>query len=257
MACRERPAEQARCDLLHQRAGGRANHAGPIVAHGLVPPVDELLADRKRDVRMVEHRPAVAGEDHSAAAGPALVRLAIVVAPHAVPVEDRLNVAREVQHVRHAGDRRDGTGGLFDGHQAIGDGHFLPPLVTSDATERLARLDRQEAMHSFDGQVVGVQSHEEQASHGRDFEVGRAVRLDGHRAEDSFEREGPAVAERVHPAGVVDGLGQRFQDEQLLDLAGGHAGHVAPHVHVGKHELSGGPGGIDSLGEDPLSRAGH
>ena len=107
-----------------------------------------------------------------------------------------------------------------------------PLLVAADAAQRLAGLDRREALHPLDRQVVLVQGDEEQAPQRRHFEVGRAVGFDRHRAEHPLQGERAAVAQRVHAAGEVDRLGQAFQHQQLLDLARLDAGHVAAVVDV-------------------------
>ncbi len=57
------------------------------------------------------------------------------------------------------------------------------------------------------------------AAQGGQFDVGRAVLLDRHGAQDSLECEGSAVGQRVHAAGEVDRLWQGLQDQQLLDVA--------------------------------------
>ena len=114
-------------------------------------------------------------------------------------------------------------------------------LVAADATRRLAGLDGEEALHALDGKVVLVQRDEEEAAQGGQFEVGRAVRLDRHRADDPLEREGAAVADRLHAAGVVDRHGQRSSTSSFLISPRLHAGHVAAVVDVGQHQAAGAP----------------
>ena len=131
------------------------------------------------------------------------------------------------------GPRRSAVNTLPPGGRGVG-----ALFVAADATGRLAGLHGQEALHALDGQVVLVQRHEEEAAQGGQFEVSGAVRLDRHGADDAFQREGAAVADRLHAAGVVDGHGQGFEHQQLLDLAPLDAVHVAAVVDVGQHQAA-------------------
>ena len=56
-----------------------------------------------------------------------------------------------------------------------------------------AWLDRDEALHPFDGHVVLVESHKEDRPFGRDLETSRAIRLDGHDPVLNFQAEVRAV----------------------------------------------------------------
>ena len=125
--------------------------------------------------------------------------------------------------VRHAGHRLEAAGARRRAARA-GRGSEArrgagTRFVAAHAAGVFARLDGEEALHAFDGKVVLVERDEEEAAQRRQFDVGRAVRLDGHSAQDAFEGEGAAVADGVHAARVMDGHGQGLQDQQLLDLA--------------------------------------
>jgi len=86
---------------------------------------------------------------------------------------------------------------------------------------------------------------------------GRPVRLDGHGAHDPRQGEGAADGERLHAAGEVHGLGDLFEDQQLLDLAPLDSRHVPPLVYVRQHQAPGGIGGQGTVGDDPLPRTRH
>ena len=111
-------------------------------------------------------------------------------------------------------------------------------LVAADAAGRLARLHRGETLHPLDRQVVLVQGDEEQRPQGRHLEVGRAVGLDRHGAQDALQGERAADAQRLLAAGEIGRLGQLFQHEQLLDLAAADACHVAAGVDVGQQQAA-------------------
>ena len=127
-----------------------------------------------------------------------------------------------------------------------------PYFVAAHAAEGLARHDVGEALHPLDGQVVRVQGDEEHRPARGHLEIGRAVRFHRHRAEDPFEREGAQPRGQVHAAAEVHRLGQDFQDQQLLDLAGPDAFHVPPAVDVRQHHLAGGLTGVRAVGRDAL-----
>jgi len=197
------------------------------------------------------HGAAVAGEDDAAGG------IVAIVARDAVAVEDRLDVAGEVVNVWQAGDGFDLAWRAIHGHEACA-GHGDRPgalFVAADAGYCFAGFDGAEAVHVFDGHVVGVEGDEEEASHGGDFEVGGAVGLDRDGAENAFEREGAAECHGDHFAGVVDGLGEAVEDEELFDLAALEAGHVAAFVDVGEDERAGGLGEVDTRGDDRFAGA--
>ena len=128
-------------------------------------------------------------------------------------------------------------------------------LVATHATDGLSRLHAGETLHPFDRKIVLVQGDEKDASHGRHLEIGAAVRLHRHGPQDPFEGERPAVADRLHAAGVVDGHGKRFEHQQFFDLARLHARHIAAVVHVGQHHAAGGFLGLHARLEDGFARA--
>lgn len=199
------------------------------------------------------HGAAVAGEDDAAGG------IVAIVARDAVAVEDRLDVAGEVVNVWQAGDGFDLAWRAIHGHEACA-GHGDRPgalFVAADAGYCFAGFDGAEAVHVFDGHVVGVEGDEEEASHGGDFEVGGAVGLDRDGAENAFEREGAAECHGDHFAGVVDGLGEAVEDEELFDLAALEAGHVAAFVDVGEDERAGGLGEVDTRGDDRFAGRGR
>ena len=73
---------------------------------------------------------------------------------------------------------------------------------------------------------------------------------------DAFEREGAAIANRVHAAGVIDRHRQGFQHQQLLDLARFYACHVAAVADIREdHFPGGGLIGQGTVGQDRLARA--
>ena len=107
-------------------------------------------------------------------------------------IQNRLNVADEVEHVGHVGERLDAAGRpsqRLKRQRIAGMWGLSALLVTADAAGRLTRLHRHEALHPLDGQVVFVQRDEEDRSHGRHLEVGRPVRLNRDRAQHAFQGE--------------------------------------------------------------------
>jgi len=159
-----------------------------------------------------------------------------VVAAHAVPVENRLHVAREIRHVEgpvagiDAGGRparrADGARGVIRVWRTGA------RLMAAGAAQPLARHDLRETLHAFDGAATAIQSDEKERAQSRGGEVGGAVRLDRHGAQHARQREGADVTERIHAAGEVDGFGQRFKNHEFGDSAFFDAGHLPTLVDV-------------------------
>ena len=114
-------------------------------------------------------------------------------------------------------------------------------------------MNREKALHPLDGEVVLVEGNEEEATQGRQLDVGRAVWFNGDCADDSLERERAAIAHRLHSPGVVDGHGKRLEHEQRLDLARLHAGHIAALVDIGQGQPAGRRAGLDAVGDDSFA----
>jgi len=183
----------------------------------------------------------------------------VIVAGGAVPVEDRLDVAREIEHVGLVLARLDAARRTFHRVQQVDVsqvGHSRPRLVTADAGRCFARLDGHETLHPLDRHFVLVQGHEEQRPQGRRLEIGRAIGLDRHGAQDALQRERAADRQRLRTAGEIDGLGQLLQHQQLLDFAPLNARHVAARVDVREHQMPRRPGGREAAGDDRFPPAG-
>ena len=182
-------------------AGRGAELARLVIAAGLVASVGEQPGDGEHVVAVAEHRAAVAGQEQAARPAGRRARSshsrgtshkarresagcrAENRRPPARPRWVRCGWAGAAPPGREQSARQRRAGALF---------------VAADATGRFAGLHRQEALHAFDRKVVFIQRHEEETAQGGQFQVGRAVRLDRHGADDAFEREGAAVADRVH-----------------------------------------------------------
>ncbi len=87
--------------LVHKGAGGTADGVGRVIAAGQVAAVGHLQPGREGEVTVGEHRALIAGQQ-----GATLI-LVGVVALQAVPVPDRLNVARIIEDFRRAGNGSD------------------------------------------------------------------------------------------------------------------------------------------------------
>ena len=117
--------------------------------------------------------------------------------------------------------------------------------MATDAAQPLAALHHHAAPHGLDHHAVLVQDLEVEEGIRGGLEVGRAVLLDGGRAEDAFVAEVVPVHRRaVHPLPAPGGTGPepflgRLDDAQVLDRAGRDARHVRAAVHVGHVELPG------------------
>src|ERR1035441_10675187 len=208
-----------------EAAGGGAERAWGVVAFGLVATVGDQARDGQHVITLAVQRPVVTGEDEPPGAWATGSGLLVAVTAYAERVEYWLDVTREVNHLGHAGNGLDParrTTHCREWH-GRGPGCLGALLVAADATGRFAGLHGQKALHALDGQVVLVQRYEEEATQRRQFEVSRAVFLHRHNADDALQREGAAVADWLHAAGVVDGHRQRFEHEELLDLAALHA----------------------------------
>ena len=97
--------------MREQPAGGRADGPRRLVAVGVAPVRHQ--PPRHQGVVAVGVPPAPGAHQGQVRRG----RVPVTVAPHAVPVEDRLDVAGEVRHVGHVADRLDPRRGLPRGDQ--------------------------------------------------------------------------------------------------------------------------------------------
>ena len=137
----------------------------------------------------------------------------------------------------------------------VSGGRLHARLMAAHATRGFAGHQRGEALHAFHGDILRIERYEEHAPQRRGVKARRAIRLHRHRAEDAFQRECPAVTQRLHAAGEVDRLGQRFQHEELLNLARLHAGHVSPVIDVDENEAAGDFRQVDARRNDLFPRA--
>ena len=110
--------------------------------------------------------------------------------------------------------------------------------MAPDARSLLARQHVYKRPHPLQFHVVLVERLEIDGFVGRHDEVGGAVFLDRHDAQDAFERERAANGQWFRPAGKVRRFGQLFEHEQLLDVARLDALHVATVVDVLQHNPS-------------------
>ena len=92
-----------------QVAGGGAERARGVVAAGLVPAIGDEPGNGHHVVAVAVKRAVVAGQDEPPGARAASGSLLVAVAAYAEGVENRLNVARVVNHVGHVGNRLDAT----------------------------------------------------------------------------------------------------------------------------------------------------
>ena len=86
----------------------------------------------------------------------------------------------------------------------------------------------------LDGHAVGIQSDEQDGPSGRDLEIRRAIGLDGDCAHNAFENKRAKPRSEVHSPAEINRLGQRFQNQQLLDLTRFDTFHVASVVDIGQ-----------------------
>ena len=163
--------------------------------------------------------------------------MVVIMTFQAMPIEDRLDVAREIEQVGCVSNRLDFVGAFAECGELVGEmrGRLGTMFVAADATNYFARLRRGETLHSFDSEFVLVQRDEKDAAHGWDFQVSGAVFLDRHGAEDVFEGESAAVADGFHTAGEMNRHGQTFQYEQLLDFARFDPVHISALVNIGQN----------------------
>lgn len=87
----------------------------------------------------------------------------MVVALHAMPVEDRLDIAREIEHIGEISVWFDPAGRPLQRQQQIIASWMRSPgslLVTADTGGRFARLDGHETLHPFYGHIVFVQGND-------------------------------------------------------------------------------------------------
>jgi len=180
------------------------------------------------------------------------------VASHAVAVQNRLDIALEVRHVRQVFERLDDRGRTLQGKRrsrvAAGLGGAGARLVAADTGKGLAGHQVRKALHALDRKVVGIERDEEERAAGRREKRGTAVLLDRHGAQNPFQVEGARPRGEIHATAEVDGFGQRFEHEQLLDVTAFDAFHVASLVDVEQHELSVGRAGGHARRNDRLAR---
>ena len=234
---------------FHQRAGGIAHAAGRAIASG-VSPVRDQPRRRQGQEAMGVDAPMVAREQNAPAGFVGVVTL------DAVFVEDRLNVAREVDGEGYVGEGFELARRAFHRHREArlgGQGGLGTIFMAAYATEDLAGHDAQEAVHSLDRLVFLVGGNKEQRAVGGQFEVGRAVWLDGDLADNARQGKRAAVAKRneiVIPIPEVQGFGQRFEDDEFRDLALLDALHVSPYRYIAENQRAGRLGEIHAGGND-------
>ena len=184
--------------------------------------------------------------------------LAVIVARYAIPVEDRLDLGQVAEVSRRAvpgrqlarppphGQRRGVVGGGAE-----------PILVAADAAGLLARPRDRAAPHRLHEHALLVEQLEVDELVGRHGEVGAAVGLDGHGAEDGLVVEVvPGHARRLLPGAAVPAgprpeafLG-RLDDAELLDRAPLDLVHARALIHVGHVEVAFRLAEIDARGDD-------
>ena len=209
----------------------RSEHViGPCPGNG-----DELLA-AKLDVRGVEDQARVAGQvEHLAR------RLAVVVARDAVAIEDRLHLGDVVELARPAVPRLELAGRpLHGGRQVLGRHRRPAALVAAHASGRLAGPHDRAAPHRLDHHPPLVQELEIDERVGGHGEVGTAVGLDRHGAQDALVVEVvPGHAGRLGAGAAVprqpgpEPFFGRFDHAQRLDRAPLDPFHGSASIDVG------------------------
>ena len=191
------------------------------------------------EVGVREHGAMVAGQHNASRVRSSLFGRFVVVASSAVPIQDRLNVARKVENIGAIFNWLDTTWRSAESLQVgRGDDRLRTLFVTADASGRFARLDSQETLHPLDGHVMLVQRHEEQPAQGGQLHISRPVFLDRHGPQDSLQGERPAIRQRIHAAGVVDGFGKTLQDQQLLDFTALDALHISATIDIHQRQVA-------------------
>jgi hypothetical protein len=236
--------------ILEQPAGGAAQRPRRTVAVQLVAAVRNQAMLQQGPIADREQRRVIAAQIDLA------VHAVRVVAAHAVPVQDGLDVAREIHHVgkivegfdspRRSGQQRR-TGRLRQRRPQT-------RFVAAHAADGFARRDAHKALHPLHRQIMFVQRDKKQRSHRRHFEIGRSVRLDRHRAQDPGQRERASCAGRPHAAREVGRLGQLLQNQQPLDLAASHALHVPALVDVAQQQPARAAVRVDARRDRRLAR---
>ena len=135
------------------------------------------------------------------------------------------------EHVREASNGSIRLGGRCEGQKLpvrFGVRRLGAVLVAADAAVDFAGADAGKALHAFDREILLVQRHEEELAVGGRFKEGRAVLLHRHGAQHAFQGEGAQPGNQVGPAAEVDLLGQRFENQQLADVAALTPGRLRP-----------------------------
>ena len=143
-------------NLVHERGCGAVHRVWHIIAGGAAFDVAHTLptiAGTIRDLAMQHQvvicqrvgRPAITSQHNTTGA------LFRVVARDAMPIENGLDVAWEIDHIRHSGNRLDRTRAALQCRQARSGWRRLGAgLVAAEAAALLAGLERHEAAHLFD-----------------------------------------------------------------------------------------------------------
>ena len=238
--------------LREEPAGGAADGARGLVAEAVASVGHELAREQGEEaVRPV--RAEVARENGLAFA------LVVAVALHAMAVEDGLDVAREVHHVGQVREGLNLAGRTLQREQFAG---FVlrrlgAMLVAADATDDFAGAHAAPALHPLHGKIVLVQRLEEDLPVRGNLEGSGTVGLHGHGAKHALQREGAKPRHEIGTAAEVHWLGQRFEDEELLDVAALHAGEIAAIVNVSHHHAARRLGRMRARLEDALAFARH
>ncbi len=113
--------------------------------------------------------------------------------------------------------------------------------MASDATDRLARHDVDVISHPTDFEVVLVEDFKEQHLVGGNLEMGRAVRLDRHRAENASNFPAATIADVQTLGRGPLCLRMNFENTQVFDFAASDP--IEALVNIGNIIVPGVPGG--------------
>ena len=159
-----------------------------IVALGLVAIVAKQTFHRHGEVGMRKHGAVIAAEHDIAGIGAAPFRPLITMAIDTQLIENGLDIARKIVDIRHSIDRCDLAGRTAERCQVCRWIKRLGALLmTTDAAGYFTRLNGQKALHAFDGNILIVQSDEEQTAQGGQFHVRRSIRLHRYGSQHTFQ----------------------------------------------------------------------
>ena len=159
-----------------------------------------------------------------------------IMALDAMFVQDRLNVARKTENIRHARDffrenrrRAHDLGNAFPFVRAR---RLRPLFMAADADGIFARHDGRERVHPLHAVSFFIDRDKKKRSARRQIEVRTPVLRHRNAAVETLDRKRSERGDLLHSSGIVDRLRKRFVNEEFLHRSRFQILHFPPFVEI-------------------------